>query len=99
MNIRPHGRRRLAALARPPLTDEEEKAMKFEAWKTALINEIKAAAEWRAEKGLADPNDPRIAKSQKALFAMRRWRRMRCPGWRPRTSSSPKCTIASRSPS
>jgi hypothetical protein len=50
------------------LTDEEGKAMEFEAWKTALIDEIETAAEGRAEKALADPDDPRIEKSQKALF-------------------------------
>ena len=42
--------------------------MEFETWKTALINEIETAAEWRAEKALANPDDPRIEKSQKALF-------------------------------
>jgi hypothetical protein len=42
--------------------------MEFNTWKTALINEIETAAEWRAEKALADPDDPRIASSQKALF-------------------------------
>jgi hypothetical protein len=43
--------------------------MEFNTWKTALINEIETAAEWRAETALADPDDPRIASSQKALFA------------------------------
>ena len=42
--------------------------MEFEAWKTALINEIETAAEGRAEQALADPDDPRMEKSQKALF-------------------------------
>jgi hypothetical protein len=32
-----------------------------------LINEIETAA-GRAEQALADPDDPRIEKSQKALF-------------------------------
>jgi hypothetical protein len=50
------------------LTDEEEKAMEFEAWKTALIDEIETAAEGRAEMALADLDDPQIEKSQKALF-------------------------------
>ena len=50
------------------LTDEEEKAMEFEAWKTALIDEIETAAEGRAEMALAGPDDPQIEKSQKALF-------------------------------
>jgi hypothetical protein len=47
---------------------EEEKAMEFQAWKTALITEIEIAAEGRAEQAVAHPDDPRIAKSQKALF-------------------------------
>ena len=42
--------------------------MEFEAWKTALINEIETAAEGRAEMARADPDDPQIEKSQKALF-------------------------------
>ncbi len=42
--------------------------MEFNTWKTTLINEIETAAEWRAETALADPDDPRIASSQKALF-------------------------------
>ena len=42
--------------------------MDFQSWKAALINEIETAAEGRAEKALADPDDPRIEKSQKALF-------------------------------
>ena len=42
--------------------------MEFSTWKTALINEIETTAEWRAEKALAEPDDPRIASSQKALF-------------------------------
>lgn len=42
--------------------------MEFEAWKAALINEVETAAEARAEQALADPDDPRIEKSQKALF-------------------------------
>jgi hypothetical protein len=42
--------------------------MEFEAWKTALINEIEIAAEGRAEQVLVDLDDPRIEKSQKALF-------------------------------
>jgi len=42
--------------------------MEFEAWKAALIKEIETAAENRAEMVLADPDDPRIEKSQKALF-------------------------------
>jgi hypothetical protein len=41
--------------------------MEFSTWKTALINEIETAAEWRAEKALGD-DDPRIVSSQKALF-------------------------------
>ena len=44
--------------------------MEFEAWKTALINEVETAAEARAEQALAGPDDPRIEKSQKALFAL-----------------------------
>jgi hypothetical protein len=50
------------------VTDEEEKAMEFEAWKTALINEIETAAEERAELALLDPDDPQFGKSQRALF-------------------------------
>ena len=42
--------------------------MHFEAWKKALINEVETAAEGRAEKALADPDDPRIETSQQALF-------------------------------
>ena len=42
--------------------------MEFEAWKTALIDEIETAAEGRAEMALAGPDDPQIEKSQKALF-------------------------------
>jgi hypothetical protein len=42
--------------------------MELQEWKNALIKEIEIAAEWRAEKVLADPDDPRIEKSQKALF-------------------------------
>jgi hypothetical protein len=42
--------------------------MELQEWKNALIKEIEIAAEWRAEKALADPDDPRIEKSQKALF-------------------------------
>ena len=42
--------------------------MEFNTWKTALINEIETAAEWRAERTLGDPDDPRIVTSQKALF-------------------------------
>ena len=34
----------------------------------ALIREIETAAEWRAERALADPDDSRIEKSQQALF-------------------------------
>lgn len=44
--------------------------MQFEAWKAALIREIETAAEGRAERVLADPDDPRIEKSQKALFEL-----------------------------
>jgi hypothetical protein len=51
-------------------TDEEEKAMEFEAWKTALIKEIEIAAEGRAGQVLTRPDDPRIEKSQKALFEL-----------------------------
>jgi hypothetical protein len=35
-----------------------------------LIKEIEIAAEGRAEQVLADPDDPRIEKSQKALFEL-----------------------------
>jgi hypothetical protein len=42
--------------------------MDFDTWKTALIREIEIAAEWRAEKVLADPEDPRFGQSQKTLF-------------------------------
>ena len=42
--------------------------MEFETWKAGLIKEIETAAEGRAERVLADPDDPRIEKSQKALF-------------------------------
>jgi hypothetical protein len=42
--------------------------MEFQAWKAALINEIETAAAGRAEMALAVPDDPRIEKSQKALF-------------------------------
>lgn len=42
--------------------------MEFDAWKQALITEIETAAAWRAEQVLADPDDPRIEASQRALF-------------------------------
>ena len=42
--------------------------MDFQTWKAALINEIETAAEGRAEKAFADPADPLIEKSQKALY-------------------------------
>jgi hypothetical protein len=42
--------------------------MTFDAWKQALITEIETAAAWRAEQVLADPDDPRIETSQRALF-------------------------------
>lgn len=42
--------------------------MEFEAWKAALLDEIETAAEGRAEQVLSRPEDPRIEKSQKALF-------------------------------
>ncbi len=42
--------------------------MEFDTWKMELINEVETAAEARAEQALADPDDPRIEKSQKALF-------------------------------
>ena len=42
--------------------------MDFESWKAALISEIETAAEGRAEKAFADPADPLIEKSQKALY-------------------------------
>ena len=42
--------------------------MEFETWKADLIAEIETAAEGRAEQVIADPDDPRIEKSQKALF-------------------------------
>jgi hypothetical protein len=44
--------------------------MEFEAWKTALIKEVETAAENRAEMALAEPDDSRIEKSQKALFEL-----------------------------
>jgi hypothetical protein len=42
--------------------------MDFQTWKAALINEIEIAAEGRAAKAFADPADPLIEKSQKALY-------------------------------
>ena len=42
--------------------------MDFQSWKAALINEIEIAAEGRAAKAFADPADPLIEKSQKALY-------------------------------
>ena len=42
--------------------------MDFQSWKAALINEIEIAAEGRAAKAFADPGDPLIEKSQKALY-------------------------------
>ncbi|TVR98336.1 MAG: hypothetical protein EA406_07235 [Rhodospirillales bacterium] len=42
--------------------------MELEAWRTALVREIERAAEWRAEKAVADPEDTRLADSQQALF-------------------------------
>jgi hypothetical protein len=42
--------------------------MDFQTWKAALINEIETAAEGRAAKAFADPADPLIEKSQKALY-------------------------------
>jgi hypothetical protein len=42
--------------------------MDFQTWKNQLVTEVKTAAERRAEKARADPDDPRIEKSQKALF-------------------------------
>ena len=42
--------------------------MDFEKWREELVREIETAAEWRAEKALLDPDDPRIEASQKALF-------------------------------
>ena len=42
--------------------------MDFQSWKAALINEIETAAEGRAAKAFADPADPLIEKSQKALY-------------------------------
>ena len=42
--------------------------MDFQTRKNQLITEIKTVAERRAEKALADPDDPRLVKSQTALF-------------------------------
>ena len=42
--------------------------MDFQSWKAALIKEIEIAAEGRAAKAFADPADPLIEKSQKALY-------------------------------
>jgi hypothetical protein len=42
--------------------------MDFQSWQAALINEIEIAAEGRAAKAFADPADPLIEKSQKALY-------------------------------
>ena len=42
--------------------------MDFQSWKAALISEIETAAEGRAAKAFADPADPLIEKSQKALY-------------------------------
>jgi len=47
---------------------KRRKAMEFETWKAALIEEIETAAEGRAEQVLGRPDDPRIERSQKALF-------------------------------
>jgi hypothetical protein len=44
--------------------------MEFAAWKTALIEQIEIAAEGRAEQVLTHPDDPRIEKSQNALFEL-----------------------------
>jgi hypothetical protein len=44
--------------------------MDIETWKTDLVRQIETAAEWRAELILADPDDPRIESSQKALFQL-----------------------------
>jgi hypothetical protein len=41
--------------------------MEYETWKSALIDEIETVASWQAERGIADPNDPRFEKSQQAL--------------------------------
>jgi len=48
--------------------ETRRKVMDFESWKAALISEIETAAEGRAEKAFADPADPLIEKSQKALY-------------------------------
>jgi hypothetical protein len=42
--------------------------MDFESWKTALIKEIEVAAEGRAERAVADPQNAKFGESQKALF-------------------------------
>jgi hypothetical protein len=47
--------------------------MQFHEWKAALISEIESAAEWRAEKLLADVDDSRITESQAALFELAEW--------------------------
>ncbi|MBK8175101.1 MAG: hypothetical protein IPK66_07510 [Rhodospirillales bacterium] len=57
--------------------------MEFEAWKTALIEEIETAAEGRAEHVLARPDDPRIEKSQKALFDLAEQLRALPPDYAP----------------
>lgn len=44
--------------------------MDFEQWREKLVKEIETAAEWRAEKAVIDPNDPRTEASQKALFRL-----------------------------
>lgn len=44
--------------------------MELEAWRTALVREIERAAEWRAEKAVGDPEDTRLADSQKALYSL-----------------------------
>jgi hypothetical protein len=42
--------------------------MTIQTWKDQLVTEIEVAAEWRAEKALVDPGDPRIETSQQMLF-------------------------------
>lgn len=44
--------------------------MQIGTWKAALIKEVETAAENRAEIALVNPDDPRIEKSQQALFGL-----------------------------
>ena len=41
--------------------------MSFKEWKAKLVTEVDDAAAWCAERALADPDDPRNEKAQKAL--------------------------------